>query len=47
MLSFSPPVMSNGPRVVFAVFTFVSDPNKLAVAAWKSGLHGAGIVQRS
>ena len=41
--SFSPEMISSGPRSGFLVLTFASVHGlRLAVAAWKSGAPGAG-----
>jgi hypothetical protein len=41
-------ISSSGPRSSLSVSTFVSAwGEKLAAAAWNSGLPGAGIVHRS
>ena len=43
VLSFSPEMISSGPRSGFLVFTFASVQGfRLAVAAWKSGAPDAG-----
>ncbi|MGZ6126347.1 MAG: hypothetical protein ACXWLR_15370 [Myxococcales bacterium] len=45
MWSFSPATSSSGPRVGFAELTAVAAFGfRVAVAAWKSGLPGAGIA---
>src|SRR5207249_8997180 len=43
VLSFSPSLISSGPRAAFSVSTFASVQGfRLAVAAWKSGAPDAG-----
>jgi len=48
VLSFSPEMISSGPRSGFLLLTLASVHGlRLAVAAWKSGAPGAGTAKAS